>query len=79
MKNKNFSALEATHQPANAGQVWTRTYQPRGDAQIPTSVPNLVSGVAPVQSAGSQQASQQAASASQPASSPANGEQSGGK
>lgn len=63
-----------SYRPVNAQQVLTRTYRPQGDAQIPTSVPNLVSGVSPAQSGGPQQT----APAPQPASPPANGGKNGG-
>lgn len=63
-----------SYRPVNAQQVLTRTYRPQGDAQVPTSVPNLVSGVSPAQSGGSQQT----APAPQPAAPPASGGQNGG-
>ena len=75
-KNNNFSDIRMaanSYQPS-AQQVMTRTYRPHGDAQVPTSVPNLVSGVAPVQSGGGQQT----ASAPQPNSPPASAGQTGG-
>lgn len=77
MSKNNFSSevmAANSYRPVNAQQVLTRTYRPQGDAQIPVSVPNLVSGVSPAQTGGSQQT----APAPQPASLPANGGQNNG-
>lgn len=73
-RSSEFAMAANSYQPT-AQQVMTRTYRPQGDAQVPTSVPNLVSGVAPVQSGGAQQT----ASAPQPAPQPASGGQQSGK
>jgi hypothetical protein len=77
MNRNNFSdeALKATYRPVSAQQVLTKTYQPQGGAQVPVSVPNLVSGVSPAAQSGG---SQQTAPAPQPALLPANGGQNGG-
>jgi hypothetical protein len=72
--NEVMAMAANSYQPVNAQQVLTKTYRPQGDAQIPTSVPNLVSGVNPAQSSGSQQT----APATKPTSSPASNGQNGG-
>ena len=79
MNRNNFSgritALGNSYQPAIAQQILTKTYRPQGDAQVPASVPNLVSGVSPAAQSGG---SQQTAPAPQPTSTPASNGQNGG-
>jgi hypothetical protein len=49
--NKAFRGepIHATHgyRPDRVQNALTRTYQPQGEVQVPTSVSNLVSGVSP--------------------------------
>lgn len=48
MSKKVIATFGNTHQPGSGSNFIKRTYSPQGSGQVPTNIPPLPSGVAPV-------------------------------